>query len=278
MHAVSEGDTEIAAGLRWLKRAQANQRRQERNGEQMKTSNGLLIAAAVALVGVTGCASKNYVKSQTAPIVDHTNQLDQKTAENNRNLHDVDDRATSGIKQVQTAAEAAAQNAQTAGKAAGDANTAAADAVHRADSLDSVVKGLDSYKSMANVTVTFGFDKATLSKDDQAQLDQFAQQLTSAKSFILEVTGGTDSTGSAAYNYDLSNRRADAVVQYLASKYGVAAHRFYLIGIGKDKEVAPNTTAEGRKQNRRVEIQLLSNMGGGQGTTATPAAPGPGSN
>jgi outer membrane protein OmpA-like peptidoglycan-associated protein len=55
------------------------------------------------------------------------------------------------------------------------------------------------------------------------------------------------------------------VVQYLASKYGIAAHRFYLIGIGKDKEVAPNTTAEGRKQNRRVEVQLLSNMSDQQG-------------
>ena len=245
----------------------------------MKTSNGLLIAAAVALVGVTGCASKNYVKSQTAPIVEHTNQLDQKTAENNRNLHDVDERATAGIKQAQGAADSAAQNAQNAGKAAGDATTAANDAVHRADSLDAVVKGLDNYKSMANVTVTFGFDKATLTKDDKEQLDQFAQQLSNAKSYILEVTGGTDSTGSAAYNYDLSNRRADAVVQYLASKYGVAAHRFYLIGIGKDKEVAPNNTADGRKQNRRVQVQLLSNMGGGQGTTTTaPATPGPSSN
>ena len=74
------------------------------------------------------------------------------------------------------------------------------------------------------------------------------------------MTGGTDSAGSAQYNYDLSQRRADAVVQYLASKYGVAPHRFYLIGIGKDQEVAPNTTAAGRKQNRRVEIQLLSNL------------------
>jgi OOP family OmpA-OmpF porin len=50
------------------------------------------------------------------------------------------------------------------------------------------------------------------------------------------------------------------VVQYLASKYEIAAHRFYLIGIGKDKEVASNTSAEGRKKNRRVEVQLLSNM------------------
>ena len=244
-------------------------------GRPMKNSHGLLIAAAVAFVGVTGCTTKNYVKTQTAPIVDHTNQLEQKTADNNRAIHDVDDRATAGIKQAQSAADAATQNAQNATKAAGDADTAANDAVHRADSLDSVVKGLDNYKSMANVTVNFGFDKAVLTKDDKDQLDSFAAQLGSAKSYILEVTGGTDSTGSAAYNYDLSNRRADAVVQYLASKYGVAAHRFYLIGIGKDKEVAPNTTAEGRKQNRRVEVQLLSNMSNGQAPATSQAAPPP---
>ena len=244
----------------------------------MKTSNGLLIAAAVALLGVTGCATKNYVKSQTAPIIDHTNQLDQKTAENNRNLRDVDDRATSGIKQAQNSADQATQNAQNAGKAAGDAETAANDAVHRADSLDSVVKGLDSYKQMADVTVNFGFDKSNLTKDEKEKLDQFAQQLGNAKSYILEVTGGTDSTGSSEYNYALSNRRADAVVQYLASKYGVAPHRFYLIGIGKDKEVAPNTTAEGRKENRRVQVQLLSNMSAGQSPAAAQPAPGPGNN
>ena len=243
----------------------------------MKTSNGLFIAAAVALVGVTGCTTKNYVKSQTAPIIQHADQLDQVTAANNRNLKDLDQRATAGIQQAQNSADQANQNAQNATKAAGDADTAANDAVHRADSLDSVVKGLDSYKQLADVTVNFGFDKATLTKDDKEQLDTFAQQLPNAKSYILEVTGGTDSIGSREYNYDLSNRRADAVVQYLASKYGIEARRFYLIGIGKDKEVAPNDTAEGRKQNRRVEIQLLSNISQGQGTAAQ-ATPGPGNN
>ena len=103
------------------------------------------------------------------------------------------------------------------------AETAANDAVHRADSLDSVVKGLDNYKQVANVSVTFGFDKAVLTADDKQQLDSFAGQLGSAKSYILEVTGGTDSIGPAQYNYDLSQRRADAVVQYLAAKYNIAA-------------------------------------------------------
>ena len=217
------------------------------------------LATTLAVAGATGCASKNYVRNQTAPLIDHTNQLDDKTAENNRRIHDTDDRAQSGIRQAQGSADAATANAQNATKAAGDAETAANGVVHRADSLESVVKGLDNFKPVADVSVTFGFDKAVLTKDDREQLDNFAAQLASAKGFILEVTGGTDSTGSAQYNYDLSQRRADAVVQYLASKYGVAAHRFYLIGIGKDKEVAPNTTAEGRKLNRRVEVRLLEN-------------------
>jgi len=219
------------------------------------------LAASLVVMGATGCSTKNYVRTQTAPLVTHTDQLDAKTAENNQQIHAVDDRAQAGIKQAQGAADSANQNAQAASKSAGDAETAANDAVHRADSLDSVVKGLDNYKQMADVSVTFGFDKAVLTKDDKGQLDTFAAQLGSQKSYILEVTGGTDSTGSAQYNYDLSQRRADAVVQYLATKYGVAAHRFYLIGIGKDKEVAPNTTAEGRKQNRRVEIQQFTNTG-----------------
>jgi outer membrane protein OmpA-like peptidoglycan-associated protein len=231
----------------------------------MQINQFALCAAALALASVTGCATKNYVRTQTAPLADHTNQLDEKTATNNRQIHDVDDRAQSGIKQAQGAADSATQNAQNSTKAAGDAETAANDAVHRADSLDSVVKGLDNYKPVANVSVTFGFDKAVLTKDDKAQLDTFATQLTSTKSYILEVTGGTDSTGPADYNYQLSQKRADAVVQYLATKYSIPAHRFYLIGIGKDKEVAPNTTAEGRKQNRRVEIQVLSNSGSPNG-------------
>lgn len=234
-----------------------------------------LCVATLAFAGVTGCASKNYVRNQTAPLVDHTNQLEDKTAQNNRNIHDVDERAQSGVKQAQGAAESATQNAQNAQKAAGDAETAANDAVHRASSLDQVVKGLDNYHGVADVSVTFGFDKAVLTKDDKEQLDNFASQLGNANNYILEVTGGTDSTGPAQYNYDLSQRRADAVVQYLASKYNVPAHRFYLIGIGEDKEVAPNDTPEGRKKNRRVEIRMLTNMGGGQnGTNAQAAPPG----
>jgi OmpA-OmpF porin, OOP family len=226
----------------------------------MHRSGFALTAAALVLFGVTGCATKNYVRTQTGPIIDHTEQLDQKTADNNRQIHDVNDRAQAGISKAQGAADTANQNAQSATQAANAADSAANDVAHRADSLDSVVKGLDNYKQVAKVSVTFGFDKAMLTKDDKQQLDTFAGSLGSAKSYILEVTGGTDSVGPAQYNYDLSQRRADSVVQYLAAKYNIAPHRFYLIGIGKDQYVADNKTAAGRKENRRVEVQLLSNM------------------
>jgi OOP family OmpA-OmpF porin len=229
---------------------------------------------AIAALGVSGCTTKNYVRNQTAPIIDQTNQLNDKTAANNRAIHDTDDRATAGIAKAQGAADSATANANSAQTAAGTAQTAANDAVHRADSLSSVVNGLDQYKSVSDVSVTFGFDKAVLNADDKAQLDTFAATLTNASNFILEVTGGTDSVGSASYNYDLSNRRADAVVQYLAAKYAIPAHRFYLIGIGKDKEVADNKTKEGRAKNRRVEIQMLSNQSSQTSQSASAPAPG----
>src|ERR1700742_481922 len=72
---------------------------------------GLWIATAtMAVVGVTGCATKNWVKTQTAPINDHTGQLEDKTAANGRAIHDTDERAQAGVKQAMAAADTATQN------------------------------------------------------------------------------------------------------------------------------------------------------------------------
>lgn len=236
--------------------------------------SGRMVSAVgvVSLLLASGCTTKNYVRSQTAPLVQKTNELDDQTAANNRDIHSVDERAQSGIQQAQNSANTAQQSAATATQAAGQAQNSAQEAVNRADSLASVVSGLDNYKQVGDVSVTFGFDKSILTKDDRSQLDQLAGQLNSTKGYILEVTGGTDSTGSATYNYGLSQRRADAVVQYLASKYNIPPHKFYLIGIGKDQEVASNTTASGRAQNRRVRVQVLTNMQ--QGTQPASAGAG----
>ena len=230
-------------------------------------------AGALAMLLASGCSSKKYVKSQTAPLIQHTNELDDQTAKNNRNLQDLNERTTTGIGKAQQSADSAQQNAQTASTASSAAQKSAEEAVNRADSLASVVSNLDSYKQIAASSVTFGFDKSVLTKADKAQLDQLGPQLNATKGYILEVTGGTDSTGSAQYNYELSQRRAEAVVQYLAAKYNVPPHKFYLIGIGEDKEVATNGTAAGRAKNRRVDVQILSNMQQSGGTTVSEVQP-----
>jgi OmpA-OmpF porin, OOP family len=227
------------------------------------------VAGIASLLLASGCSTKNYVRTQTAPLIQKTNELDDATAENNRQLHNVDERAQAGIQQAQQSADTASKNATTATQAATQAQASAQDAVNRADSLASVVANLDNYKQIGDVSVTFGFDKSFLTRNAKEQLDQLGSQLSSDKGYILEVTGGTDSVGSKEYNYALSNRRADSVVQYLAAKYNVPPHKFYLIGIGKDEEVASNRTASGRAKNRRVEVQVLSNAT----TTAQANAP-----
>jgi outer membrane protein OmpA-like peptidoglycan-associated protein len=226
-----------------------------------KTSRqAAVVLGAVALFVTAGCSTKNYVRSQTTPLVQKTNELDDATAANNRAIQSTNERAQAGIQQAQQSANTATQNAAAANQAATQAQGSAQEAVNRADSLASVVANLDNYKQIGDVSVTFGFDKAELTKADQAQLDGLGTQLSTARGYILEVTGGTDSVGNADYNYQLSQRRAEAVVQYLATKFNVPAHKFYLIGIGKDVEVATNRTAAGRAQNRRVEVQVLSNI------------------
>ena len=219
-----------------------------------------VLASAVTLLLTTGCSTKNYVRSQTGPLIQQTNDLDAKTAQDHRAITDTDQRAQAGITQAQSAADAADQHAMSAGQSADAANQSAQEAVNRVDTLTGVITNLDNYKELSDVSVTFAFDKAVLTADDKAQLDQVANGLTSARGYILAVTGGTDSVGDADYNFKLSQRRADAVVNYLQTKYNIPPHKFYLIGIGKDNPVAENTNRAGRAKNRRVEVKLMSNM------------------
>jgi outer membrane protein OmpA-like peptidoglycan-associated protein len=230
-----------------------------------------VVAGALALLLTTGCSTKNYVKSQTGPLIQQTNDLDAKTAQDHRNITDTDQRAQAGIAQAQTAASTADQHAQAANQSADTAQQSAQEAVNRVDSLTGVVANLDNYKQLSDVSVTFAFDKTVLTADDKAQLDQVAASLDKTRGYILALTGGTDSVGDAQYNYQLSNRRADAVVTYLATKFNIPPHKFYLIGIGKENPVADNKTRDGRAQNRRVEIKLMSNMAQQGSTQGTPA-------
>src|SRR5262249_13879929 len=236
-----------------------------------------VIALVASMAATVGCASKNYVRQQTTPIINKTNELDDLTAQNTKAIKDVDARAQAGIQDVNTRAAAADQKAQAAGQQAAQAQTRADNTVHRVDLVSDAGANLDNYKIVSEANVHFGFDKEFLSKQAKEELDKLAENVPNTKGYIITVEGGADSIGPADYNYELSERRASSVIQYLGSKYNIPAHKIYLIGLGKDKPVETNNTREGRAANRRVSIRLMTNTQGGstQGQPSTGSAAPP---
>jgi OmpA-OmpF porin, OOP family len=222
------------------------------------------IALAGTMAFTAGCATKKSVARETAPIINKTNELDDLTAQTTRNIKDLDTRATAGIKDAQSKADAANQHALTADQQAQQAQQLAMNANSGVSSLTDRVANLDNYKPVVEQSVKFGFDKADLDKKSKSALDEVGAQIPNTKGYIIQVEGSTDSTGNAEYNYQLSQRRASAVIQYLASKYNVPANKIYVIGLGKDKPVEKNSTAKGRAENRRVDVRLMSNQAGAQ--------------
>ena len=99
----------------------------------------------------------------------------------------------------------------------------------------------------------FDFDKSFIRQEDFEKLDKDVATLKQWGDVKVEVAGHTDSVGTEAYNMGLSLRRAEAVRRYLVGK-GIAADRLIVRGYGESRPVADNATAEGRFQNRRVEL------------------------
>ena len=103
--------------------------------------------------------------------------------------------------------------------------------------------------------ITFATDSANISSDFYGVLGSVALVINEFKQTYVDIIGHTDSTGSAAYNQQLSEHRAQSVSRYLQSQ-GVLSSRLLVRGMGKTAPIASNDTAEGRRQNRRVEIML----------------------
>jgi OmpA-OmpF porin, OOP family len=231
----------------------------------------MTLMLAATMVASIGCTTKNYVRQQTTPLINKTNELDDLNAKNSREIKDVDQRAQAGIQAVQAKAAEVDQKALAAGSDADKAQLSANSATQRVDALTQAVVNLDNYRPVVETAVHFGFNKDNLTKDAKEAIDQLAASVATTKGYIITVEGATDSIGSSEYNYDLSQRRANAVIQYLAAEKSVPAYKIYLIGLGKDKPIDSNKTRDGRAKNRRVDIRLMTNTGAGATPTQTPS-------
>jgi outer membrane protein OmpA-like peptidoglycan-associated protein len=104
--------------------------------------------------------------------------------------------------------------------------------------------------------VLFDFDKAAIRSDAAAALARLATVIRAYPTGRVEIRGHTDAKGNAAYNQGLSERRAEAVKQWLVEREKIAADHLATRGFGKQRPVADNSTEAGRQKNRRVEVVI----------------------
>ena len=121
---------------------------------------------------------------------------------------------------------------------------------------------LGDYDVKGEVTVYFPVGSATISEDAKQQLKQLAGNAVTLKGYMVQVAGYTDSSGNAAYNQELSDNRAEAVVNYLQQECKVPLYRVLAPeGMGESNPAGSNESAQGKKENRRVEVKVLVNRG-----------------
>jgi outer membrane protein OmpA-like peptidoglycan-associated protein len=155
-------------------------------------------------------------------------------------------------------------NRLEAKEAAAKAQASAEEAQRTADYANNRINGLDDFDPIKTITVNFRTGSATLSPAAKKAIDEAAAwvKTQNTKGWVMAVVGYADSSGKSTRNRDLSDRRSQAVIYYIVTKYRTPMHRFVQpFGYGELEAVADNTTSAGRAKNRRVEIRLMVNKG-----------------
>jgi outer membrane protein OmpA-like peptidoglycan-associated protein len=234
-----------------------------------------------ALLG-TGCATKKFVREEVAKsqgkVGAEVARVDRAVAEEKARVEEIQ----RGLGETRAATEDAARKASEAAALAGqaatradEAGTKATDAAARADAAGATAKealekateadqrltklwaSRDKRTLTETLQVQFGFDQWLLDDGAQTRLLALAKQLQEQPQLSVELEGYTDSTGTSAYNIELSQRRAETVRRFLAEQ-GVELPRMRSIGLGDIRPVADNKTRQGRDQNRRVSIRVYA--------------------
>jgi len=194
---------------------------------KIKSSAWLMGAVMVGAIGLSGCATKDYVNQHVATV-------DQKVTTQQSRLDEHD----AQLSKLDRTSREAMERAEAAGKLA------------EGKFLYSMVLSDDSVK--------FPVDSSELSPEAQARLLDFVQKLkTDNKNVYLEIQGHTDSTGPKPLNMKLGEERAETVRRFM-NEQGVPLNRISAISYGDEAPVAPNNTKAGRAQNRRVVVIVMA--------------------
>jgi len=219
------------------------------------------LALVVTIAATSACATKGYVNEGLAEVNEKVETLSNSLEETQEATRENAD----GVATARREAEEAGDSAAAAGLTAEEAGRSASAAGNRADAV-----GRDTERLMRllyEVVLSqdqgdFKFGNADLPDGarEEEEIDRLAGQLKSdaPKNVYIEIEGHTDATGEPGVNERLGLERAEAVKRYLHESHQIPLHRMNTISCGEEKPVAPNDTREGRAQNRRVVVRVLT--------------------
>jgi len=205
------------------------------------------------------------VESRVNPVEGRLGETETRLSESEKNaqrlsgqigeLNEVSNAARGGAKAAQESADAAMAGVNSTNERVSATN-------QRVAATNERISALDDFEVKNNLVVNFKVGSSVLSADAKTGLDGIAEQTKAEKGFVIEITGFASADGSEDANRRLSQRRADAVVQYLAENHNIPLRRIITpFGYGEKQPMADNSTRDGRKQNRRVEVKILVSRG-----------------
>jgi peptidoglycan-associated lipoprotein len=215
------------------------------------------MAAVGCLVmgGANACATKGFVNHQ----VDDVNTRVDTVSQSLEATQEATKKNQAAIAAVDRKTDQAGLWAKEAQSTAATAQARASAAGAKAQAVETASKRLIYEVVLSEDQGNFRFGSAVLPDAAKAQIDDLIAKLKAdPRGNYVEIEGHTDSIGNKAVNERLGEARAEAVKRYLYEQHQVPLHKINVISYGKDKPVAPNTTKEGRAQNRRVVIRVLA--------------------
>jgi outer membrane protein OmpA-like peptidoglycan-associated protein len=191
------------------------------------------------------------IDSQVTPVENRVGQAETRITDAEQNQKRLSGQVEELTQVANLAKGGAAAAQQTADVALGGVNK-----------TNDRITSLDDYDEKKTATVNFKVGSAVLTPEAKATLDEVAGQAKAEHGFVIEVRGFASADGSTNLNDRLSEHRAEAVVRYLAQAQEIPLRRIILpFGYGEAMPVADNSTRDGRKQNRRVEVKIMVSRG-----------------
>ena len=206
-------------------------------------STGSLVATKVRF-GKDDLKVAQSIESRVAPTEERISQAEQNAQRISGQIDEllaVSNAARGGAKAAQDSADAA---------------------IAGVNATNQRISAIDDFVVQSTSTINFKVGSSVLLPEGKQNLDQVAQTALTMKGYLLEVTGFASADGDAKKNKVLSQKRAQAVIDYLVETHNIPLRRISTsYGFGELQAVADNSTLEGREQNRRVEVKVLASRG-----------------